>query len=175
MTWQHGFLWSVTSWPLPVITSKRNNANKDSALPTQVPGNASTSHPCCLPTLHWPVTTNKATTETSERANLRTKRLHFEQSIVTQNTVLGCLSITEEGLGMTQGPVGSVFTRTLMLQYVLFHVDSFSLYFSSFTSQCPLPMPQCHPRDCWDVTPRGLFILLWLATHGWLKARCERN
>lgn len=28
------------------------------------------------------------------------------------------------------------------------------------------PMPTCSTCECRDVTPRGLFILLWLATHG---------
>lgn len=52
----------------------------DSPLPTQASGVASASHPCCLFALHWPVTSNEVTTETSRLANQRTKRLHSKRN-----------------------------------------------------------------------------------------------
>lgn len=53
---------------------------QDSTLPTQASGTASTSHRCRLLALHWPVTSNKVTTETSMLANQRTKRLHSNRN-----------------------------------------------------------------------------------------------
>lgn len=52
----------------------------DSPLPTQASGAASASHPCRLFALHWPVTSNEVTTETSGLANQRTKRLHSNRN-----------------------------------------------------------------------------------------------
>lgn len=135
--WEKGNIWHLNmtnndiktcfrrctnQWPLPVFTGKFNNTDK-SWCSLNKPLALLHSHPCSLLALHWPVTTNKVTTETSKV--VKGQNLYLQKETKCSNEVLT--------------PALSSAVKSFIL--IIWHVMKHFLHLESSPQRPILPSP----------------------------------